>query len=103
MLPVWQRAVQPHIDSGALVVIGVVQDQHADRVALYKQWRKLGWPIFVDAWAWYFPCQWACRCPFMKTWRMHRAAPGCTTEHHWMFWSKNALNKRCCGTKLRIG
>jgi len=26
-----------------------VQEQHADRARLYKQWRKLDWPIFVDS------------------------------------------------------
>lgn len=30
-------------------VIGVVQEQHGDRARLYRQWRKLGWPIYVDS------------------------------------------------------
>ena len=30
-------------------MIGVVQEQHADRARLYKQWRRIEWPIFVDA------------------------------------------------------
>lgn len=30
-------------------MIGVVQEQHADRARLYKQWRRLNWPIFVDS------------------------------------------------------
>ena len=29
--------------------MGVVQEQHADRAWLYRQWRKLEWPIYVDA------------------------------------------------------
>jgi len=41
--------LQPHIESGAIVAIGVVQEQHPARAALYKQWRRLRWPIFVDS------------------------------------------------------
>ena len=45
----WQKAVQPLIESGRLKVVGVVQEQHPDRAALYAQWRKIDWPIFVDS------------------------------------------------------
>lgn len=45
----WQEVLEPHVKSGALVVIGVVQEQHPDRARLYRQWRKLDWPIYVDA------------------------------------------------------
>ena len=45
----WQKAVQPYIESGDLVAIGVVQEQHPDRTRLYRQWRELDWPIFVDS------------------------------------------------------
>ena len=31
------------------MAIGVVQEQHPDRTRLYKQWRELDWPIFVDS------------------------------------------------------
>jgi hypothetical protein len=46
---VWQEAVQPLIDAGELVAIGVVQEQHPERAALYRQWRRLPWPIWVDS------------------------------------------------------
>ncbi len=49
MLPVWQEAVRPYVESGELVVIGVVQEQHPARARLYCQWRQLDWPIFVDS------------------------------------------------------
>lgn len=49
MLPVWQKAVKPYVESGELVAIGVVQEQHPDRTRLYRQWRELDWPIFVDS------------------------------------------------------
>ncbi len=45
----WQEALKPHVEVGELVVIGVVQEQHPDRAALYRQWRRLDWPIFVDS------------------------------------------------------
>ncbi len=45
----WQRAVKPYVESGRLIAIGVVQEQHPDRTRLYRQWRQLDWPIFVDS------------------------------------------------------
>lgn len=45
----WQEAVKPHVDAGKLAVIGVVQEQHADRARLYRQWKKIDWPLFIDA------------------------------------------------------
>ncbi len=32
-----------------MIAIGVVQEQHPDRTRLYRQWRQLKWPIFVDS------------------------------------------------------
>ena len=29
--------------------MGIVQEQHADRARLYRQWRQLEWPILVDS------------------------------------------------------
>ena len=48
-MPVWQVRLQPLIDAGKLTVIGVVQEQHPDRARLYRQWRRLPWPIAVDS------------------------------------------------------
>ena len=45
----WQELVAPYVDSGVLAVVGVVQEQHPDRARLYEQWKRLGWPIFVDS------------------------------------------------------
>lgn len=49
MLPVWQKTVQPFVEAGELVALGVVQEQHPQRARLYQQWRRLGWPILVDS------------------------------------------------------
>lgn len=45
----WREAVKPHVEAGKLTVIGVVQEQHADRARLYKQWKKIDGPIYIDA------------------------------------------------------
>ncbi len=45
----WQKVVEPFVKSGELVVLGVVQEQHPDRAKLYKQWRRIDWPILVDS------------------------------------------------------
>lgn len=38
----------PYIESGDLVVIGLVQEQHPQRAMLYAQWRRIDWPILWD-------------------------------------------------------
>lgn len=45
----WQKKLAPFIASGRIVAVGVVQEQHADRARLYRQWRELDWPIAVDS------------------------------------------------------
>ena len=41
--------MKPYVESGELIALGVVQEQHPDRTRLYRQWRQLDWPIFVDS------------------------------------------------------
>lgn len=48
-MPGWREAVEEPVKAGKLVAIGVVQEQHPDRARLYRQWRQLGWPIYIDA------------------------------------------------------
>ena len=45
----WQEKLAPLVEDGKVAVLGVVQEQHVDRVQLYKQWRNLNWPIAIDA------------------------------------------------------
>ena len=49
MLPVWYKAAKPLIDSGEIAMLGVVQEQHAERAQLYKQWKQFDFPIVQDA------------------------------------------------------
>ena len=48
-MPGWQAAVEPFVKAGKLVAIGIMQDQHADRCRLYRQYRQLKWPLYIDA------------------------------------------------------
>ena len=34
--------------SGKLTTLGIVQEQHPDRAALYMQWQKMDWPVLAD-------------------------------------------------------
>ncbi len=45
----WDEAVSEFVANDRLVVLGVVQEQHAERARLYKQWRQFDWPIVQDA------------------------------------------------------
>lgn len=47
-MPVWQRASQKFVDEGSLVVLGVIQEQHAERCRLYAQWKNFKFPIVQD-------------------------------------------------------
>ena len=41
--------MKPHIDAGKLVMLGLIQEQHADRCQLFKQWKQLDFPVAQDA------------------------------------------------------
>lgn len=47
-LPVWNEKTKALVDSQKLVVIGVAQEQHADRCWLFAQWQGIAWPILHD-------------------------------------------------------
>jgi len=47
-VPLWHEQTKPFVAEGKLVVIGVAQEQHADRCRLYAQWQGLDWPIGFD-------------------------------------------------------
>lgn len=36
------------VKQGRLVLLGVTQEQHADRCRLFAQWKQFGWPILQD-------------------------------------------------------
>lgn len=47
-VPAWYEAAKASRKKGQLEVIGVVQEQHADRARLFAQWKKLDFPILYD-------------------------------------------------------
>jgi hypothetical protein len=46
---VWHEQTRQWVTDGKLTVIGVVQEQHAERTRLYRQWRQFDWPIAQDS------------------------------------------------------
>ena len=47
-MPVWHKKTLEARKSGKLVVLGVIQEQHADRCRLFAQWQGIDWPILHD-------------------------------------------------------
>jgi tetratricopeptide (TPR) repeat protein len=47
-VPVWHEQTKQLVASEKLVVLGIVQEQHADRCRLFAQWKGLEWPILHD-------------------------------------------------------
>ena len=47
-MPVWYEKVRPLVEEGSLAVVGIVQEQHPDRTALYAQWKEYDFPILWD-------------------------------------------------------
>jgi hypothetical protein len=47
-VPVWHQATADWLKDGKLVLLGVTQEQHADRCWLFSQWKKFDWPILHD-------------------------------------------------------
>ena len=48
-MPGWQAKFEPLRKAGKVRIVGIVQEQHADRARLYAQWRGIEWPILVDS------------------------------------------------------
>jgi tetratricopeptide (TPR) repeat protein len=47
-VPVWHEATRELVKQGRLVLLGVTQEQHADRCRLFAQWKRFDWPILHD-------------------------------------------------------
>ena len=46
--PVWHELTAPLRASGELVLVGITEEQHPDRCALFAQWQGFDWPILWD-------------------------------------------------------
>jgi len=47
-VPVWHARTREWVESGRLIVVGIDQEQHAERCRLFAQWHGIGWPILHD-------------------------------------------------------
>lgn len=47
-MPVWHDALQELRAAKKIEIIGVIQEQHADRCRLFAQWKQFDWPIVQD-------------------------------------------------------
>jgi tetratricopeptide (TPR) repeat protein len=47
-VPVWHEGTAKWVKDGKLVLLGVTQEQHADRCRLLAQWKGFDWPILHD-------------------------------------------------------
>ena len=47
-MPVWHNAARDWVKNGKLVLLGVTQEQHAERCRLFAQWQQFDWPILHD-------------------------------------------------------
>lgn len=47
-MPVWHEKTKGLVAKGELQLVGIVQEQHPDRAALYAQWQEFDFPILWD-------------------------------------------------------
>jgi hypothetical protein len=47
-VPVWHERTREARAAGELTLIGIAEEQHPDRCALFAQWQGLDWPILWD-------------------------------------------------------
>ena len=47
-MPVWHEATREWVKKGRLALLGVTQEQHADRCRLFAQWKRFDWPVLHD-------------------------------------------------------
>lgn len=48
-MPGWHADTQDLQKSGAFQMLGIIQEQHPDRCALFMQWKQMTWPVLVDS------------------------------------------------------
>jgi hypothetical protein len=48
-VPGWHSKTKALQDEGRIQLVGIIQEQHAERCRLFMQWHQMGWPILVDS------------------------------------------------------
>ncbi len=47
-MPGWHEATLELQKEGQIQLVGLIQEQHADRCRLFMQWKEMEWPILID-------------------------------------------------------
>lgn len=47
-MPGWHEITAPLESEGKLKVLGIAEEQHADRTRLFMQWKQMDWPVLAD-------------------------------------------------------
>jgi len=48
-VPGWHAKTAELQEAGKLSLLGITQEQHADRSELFMKWQKMDWPVLVDS------------------------------------------------------
>ena len=48
-MPGWHAKTAALASAGKLQVLGIAQEQHPDRTALFMQWQQMKWPVLLDS------------------------------------------------------
>jgi len=48
-VPGWHEKTKELQRQNKIQVVGIVQEQHAERTRLFMQWKQMEWPIMVDS------------------------------------------------------
>jgi tetratricopeptide (TPR) repeat protein len=46
---VWHENTRSLQEEGKVQMLGIVEEQHADRARLFMQWKAMDWPVLIDA------------------------------------------------------
>jgi hypothetical protein len=47
-VPGWHAKTKQLVADGKLKVLGIVEEQHADRAVLFMEWQQMDWPVLSD-------------------------------------------------------
>lgn len=48
-MPGWHAKTKELVEADKLTVLGITQEQHPDRTALFMQWQQMEWPVLLDS------------------------------------------------------
>lgn len=48
-MPGWHAQLEELREAGEITMVGIIQEQHPDRCALFMQWQEMDFPILIDS------------------------------------------------------